>query len=251
MLILALDTASHLCAAALYDSAADRIAGKAVEDIGRGHAERLMAVIADALREADADYGAIARIAVTVGPGSFTGIRVAVATARGLSLALGVPAVGVTTLEAIAHSAHQEAAHSAHQEAAGREAGTGPRSPTLVAIDASRGELHCQLFANDAGGIDPLSPARALEPRQAAYVASLHHAALAGSGSDAIEAVLAEAGSAALPVLTRARAADISAVARIAAGRVPDGRPTPFYIRSPDAKTQEGFALPRKDKATA
>jgi hypothetical protein len=68
MLILALDTASHLCAAALYDSAADRIAGKAVEDIGRGHAERLMAVIADALREADADYGAIARIAVTVGP---------------------------------------------------------------------------------------------------------------------------------------------------------------------------------------
>ena len=102
MILLAIDTSSSGCFAAIHDSDSNVTLGFAGEDIGRGHAERLMAFVDAALDSAGVELSAIERIAVTIGPGSFTGIRVGVAAARGLSLALGVPAVGVSTLAAIA-----------------------------------------------------------------------------------------------------------------------------------------------------
>ena len=102
MILLAIDTASTLCAACIHDSAAGRELGRAVLDLGKGHAEHLMGVVHDAMAQAGVDFSALERIAVAVGPGSFTGIRVGVSAARGFAMALKIPAVGVTTLEAIA-----------------------------------------------------------------------------------------------------------------------------------------------------
>ena len=83
MIVLAIDTAGTGCYAALYDSDRDIVLGAAGDDIGRGHAERLMEFVDAALDAAGTDIKAVGRIAVTVGPGSFTGIRVGVAAARG------------------------------------------------------------------------------------------------------------------------------------------------------------------------
>src|SRR5690348_11165768 len=108
MILLAIDTAASLCAACVYDSAAGQELGREVIDIGKGHAERLIGVIDGALGQAGMTYKDLDRIGVSIGPGSFTGVRVGVATARGLALALGVPAVGVNTLEALAEEAHEK-----------------------------------------------------------------------------------------------------------------------------------------------
>ena len=105
MKLLAVDCAANLCSACVLDVTADREIGRSVADIGKGHAERLMTAIAEALQAADADYGDLDRLAVSVGPGSFTGVRVAVSAIRGLALALGLEATGVTTLDAIAAQA--------------------------------------------------------------------------------------------------------------------------------------------------
>ena len=88
MIVLAIDTASALCAACIYYSDAEKELGRTQLDLGKGHAEHLMTVIADALAQAGLDFGALDRIVIAVGPGSFTGVRVGVATARGLALAL-------------------------------------------------------------------------------------------------------------------------------------------------------------------
>ncbi len=94
MIVLALDTAGVDCAAALYDSETGRVLAEVCETIGKGHAERLMAMIDEALAASGLALADLDRVAVTVGPGSFTGIRVGVAAARGLALALGIEAVG-------------------------------------------------------------------------------------------------------------------------------------------------------------
>ncbi len=104
MIILALDTAGVDCAAAVYDSGRDTMLGEASDMIGKGHAEHLMGIVDRALNQAGVALSAVDRIAVTIGPGSFTGIRVGVAAARGFALSLGVPAVGITTLAVMAEA---------------------------------------------------------------------------------------------------------------------------------------------------
>jgi tRNA threonylcarbamoyl adenosine modification protein YeaZ len=96
MKVLAIDTSANLCAACVKDTGE---LGRAVRNLGKGHAEHLMAVIDEALSAAATTYAELELIAVAVGPGSFTGIRVGVAAARGLALALKIPSVAVTTLD--------------------------------------------------------------------------------------------------------------------------------------------------------
>jgi tRNA threonylcarbamoyl adenosine modification protein YeaZ len=226
MLTLAIDTAAEACAAAIYDSAGERALSAVSEDIGRGHAERLIAVIDACLAEAAVELSAVERIGVTVGPGSFTGIRVGVSAARGLALALKCPAVGVSTLEAIG---------------AANKPSSGP--PVLAVIDAKRGEVYAQLFGPDgkAAG-DPA----AIAPEIAAELAEQSGAALAGSGAR----IVAAKASQDLSIFSDAGSVDIAVVARLAAARRPPFEsPKPLYLRGADAKPQEGFALARKPVA--
>jgi len=214
MIVLAIDTAGTGCYAALYDSDKDTVLGAAGADIGRGHAERLMEFVDGALAAAGLDLPSVERIAVTVGPGSFTGIRVGVAAARGLALALGVAAVGVSSLAALA---------------AGRQAGT----PLLVAMDAKRDEVYWQAFAADGQALSPPALASLEEARG---IAAAHDGALAGSAAALLRAEAPQ----------ETDGVSIATVARLGAHLDPQGHlPRPLYLRGPDAKPQAGFAIRR------
>ena len=109
MIVLALDTAGETCAVALAKTGNGlSVLARRADAIGRGHAERLMPMIGEALAEAGLAYADLERIAVTTGPGSFTGTRIGVAVARGLALALGIRAVGVSVLDALIEAASED-----------------------------------------------------------------------------------------------------------------------------------------------
>ena len=223
MLILAIDTALDACSAALFDSDANRVVAVETEVIGKGHAERLMAMISAVMTKASVDFNALDKIGVTVGPGSFTGIRVGLATARGLALAAGKPVVGVSTLEAIA-----------------REASTD--KPFMVALDARRGELYTRLYDGNHSAIsDPqlLTIAEATTALTAALKPQVF-----GSGAP----LLAEAQpSATIQVLGLTAYPDIENVARITAVTAAQSEPPkPLYLRAPDAKPQTRGVVERR-----
>src|SRR5712664_1357097 len=102
MLILAIDTALDACAAGVLDTDAARLIALESQPMKRGHAEALMPLIARIIRQAGIAFADLDRIAVTTGPGSFTGLRVGLSAARGIALAANKPVVGVTTLTAYA-----------------------------------------------------------------------------------------------------------------------------------------------------
>lgn len=227
MLILAFDCATNLCAACVWDAEFGRERGRSVRDLGKGHAEHLMAVIGEALAAGQASLKQVGAIGVGVGPGSFTGIRVAVSAARGLALALGIPAAGVSTLEAIAAEARPLAADL--PVAAVQDGGQGLYQ--LGIYDKLGRSLHTPLVA--AGG-------------EAASMVKASEAMLAGPGAAPLAALT---GLDARLILPYRSAPDIATLARIVAarGRAPASPPAPLYLRAPDAKPQSGFVLPRRD----
>jgi tRNA threonylcarbamoyladenosine biosynthesis protein TsaB len=231
MIVLAIDTTSRACAAAVHDSGANRTLSSVTEEIGRGHAERLMDVIAQALREAGSDYSALGRVAACAGPGSFTGIRVGLASARGVALALSIPAVGICALEAL------------RAEAVAMDA-DGAKFAVLAAVKAGRGDIYARLFAAST----PASRAAPAFATQASQLRGL----VAGErrlllcGSAAREAAEALSGSCETRIVHEMDRAPIAMVARIGAAADPGiCPPEPIYVREPDARPQAGFAIPR------
>ncbi|MFK3777314.1 tRNA (adenosine(37)-N6)-threonylcarbamoyltransferase complex dimerization subunit type 1 TsaB [Agrobacterium sp. NPDC089420] len=222
MIVLALDTAGVDCSACVYDSASDNVLGDICETIGKGHAERLMAVTDAALRQAQLPLQKVERIAVTIGPGSFTGIRVGVAAARGFALSLGVDAVGVTTLETLG-------LHHLLDN---------PGRPVAVGLDAKRGEAYLQTFGAD--GL-PLREAALLSLEDAQKVIAGFSGDVIGSAAPLFAGLEAGSGPDHFPITSVARAA-----ARKPAGQP---KPAPLYLRGPDARPQTGFALARQGVA--
>ncbi|CAG0976235.1 MAG: tRNA (adenosine(37)-N6)-threonylcarbamoyltransferase complex dimerization subunit type 1 TsaB [Rhizobiaceae bacterium] len=224
MKLLAIDTAANLCAACVWDTEAGVERGRSVADLGKGHAEFLMTTIDEALAAAGCTYAGLGMLAVATGPGSFTGVRVGVATVRGLALALNIPAVGVSTLDAIA----REAAASC------------PGRRVLAAIDAGREELYVALYDELAKLIYGPVVTRM---QTALDIARQDLPVLAGSAARQIAARLAPLSPQFGPETTTA---DVATYARIAAERGPGPQPpVPLYLREPDAKPQAGFVLPR------
>ncbi len=104
MLILALDTATRVCSTALIDSSDGRLIAEYTQNIKKTHSQRLMPLIDNLIQDTSTSKCDLFAVAVAAGPGSFTGLRIGVSTARGLAQGLGVPAVGVSTLEALAYN---------------------------------------------------------------------------------------------------------------------------------------------------
>ncbi|WP_048645310.1 tRNA (adenosine(37)-N6)-threonylcarbamoyltransferase complex dimerization subunit type 1 TsaB [Nitratireductor soli] len=224
MRILAIDTAASLCAASIHDTAADTELGRSVLDLGKGHAEHVMAVIDAALGAAGCTYQALDAIAVCVGPGSFTGVRVGVAAARGLALALRIPAIGVSTLEALAAEARE----------------TFPERPVLVVLGQRREQLFAAGFGADG---DVLLEPASLSADDLANWARRENPVLCGSAAS----LVAEAGAMDFTMGAMDATADIATYARLAAAKGAGAeKPKPLYLRAPDAAPQQNFALPRK-----
>ncbi len=218
MIVLALDTAGVDCAAAIYDSGRNTVLGEASDMIGKGHAEHLMGIVDRALDQAGVALSDIDRLAVTIGPGSFTGIRVGVAAARGFALSLDIPAVGITTLEVMAAAQREKT----------------PGRAVLAAMDAKREEIYLQSFAADGAALDE---ARAVSIAEAQAFAADFDGEITGSATPILK-----------PDVTGeyANSFPISIVARLGAAANPNtGKPKPLYLRGPDAKPQAGYAIAR------
>ena len=213
MKLLALDTTCATCSVAVWDGTA--AVAHRVETMQRGHAEALMPMVEAVLAESGLGYAALDAIAVTRGPGTFTGLRIGLAAARGLALAAGLPLIGLTTLEVIAVAARR---HRANRFVS-------------VMIEARRGEVYSQTFAADGVAIDD---AAALAPEAALRRATAVDAVLAGDAAPRLAALTADVDVApgdGLPdaVVLAARAAEraLPRVGEIVA---------PLYLRPPDAK---------------
>ena len=224
VLTLAIDCSARFCSVALFDQGGNRILADASPDIGRGHAEQLPAVLQSVLAAAAVELSQIGRIGVTVGPGSFAGLRVGVAFARGLALALDVPVVGVGSLEAIALPSARE-----HGKA------------VMAVLDAKRDHVWAILVDADGKIADP---AAECSPEAAAALAFETGCMIIGSGAG----ILANINPSLQPhVLGDLAAPKIADVARLAAILDPAANQAePRYLRDADAKPQAGFVLPHQ-----
>jgi tRNA threonylcarbamoyladenosine biosynthesis protein TsaB len=217
MLILAIDTALDACAAAVLDTGSSQMIARESLAMKRGHAEALMPLIARVMKDAGLPFAALDRIAVTAGPGSFTGLRVGLSAARGIALAAGKPVVGLTTLSAYAAPVVSESGEQ----------------PVISAIDARHDQVYFQAVSGDGS---------TLIPPQVAPIAEMLAAwrfgppQLVGNAAQ----ILADRwpADAAPPFRVDAQAApDIAWVAWLGAAVSPSAAPArPFYLRAPDAK---------------
>jgi len=226
MRVLAIDTALGACAAAVFDSAQSTILAAESLPMTRGHAEALLPLLARVIDQSRLEFRDLDRIAVTVGPGSFTGVRVGISAARGLALASGRPAVGLSTFAAYA------APHVRLDEDVA----------TIAVIDARHGRVYMQAFGHT--GKTLLAP-RIATIRDAIRALRGGPARIVGSAADLIAEQLPPGEPA--PLLVQADPAPaIEWVARLgAAAEETSEPPRPLYLAEPDAKPQGAARLPR------
>jgi tRNA threonylcarbamoyladenosine biosynthesis protein TsaB len=226
MRILAMDTSCGAVSACVVDSGADEAIVRHSEPMERGHAEALAPLLERLMSGVEGGFATLDRIAATVGPGSFTGIRVGLATARAMGLALNIPVVGVSTLVAFAGPLLFE-----------------PGSGIIAAaIDARHGRVYLQLFESMGR---PLIPARIEGLREAVRAIGAGPVRIAGSGAHILALEAARAGLA-VETADGADFPDILAVARIGLAMDPrDCPPRPLYLKSPDAQPATGEGIAR------
>jgi tRNA threonylcarbamoyl adenosine modification protein YeaZ len=223
MLILAIDTALDACQAGVIEPP-DRIVAEETIEMTRGHAEALMPLLARMMDRAELSFSDLDRITVTVGPGSFTGLRVGIAAARGIALASGKPAIGVSTLAALA-------APYLWAE----------RLPVVAAIDARHDHIYFERVGQ--GGRVVMSPR--VMPLIEAVRGAKGAAIIVGSAAEAIARDWPE--GVAVPGLDRKSAPSLAAIARLGAAANPAyAVPKPLYLRPADARPQDSARLPRR-----
>lgn len=212
MKILSLDTAMAACSAAIIDTQVPQPLAAAFVPMERGHAEALPPMVAEVVKASGIGLHSIDRIVVTTGPGTFTGVRIGLAFARGLGMARGIPVIGIDTLSAI----------SANETA---------DVPLLVVADARNAEVYAAVLDADR------KLTRAPHVTSAAAAAAEVRSGTLVLGT-AAPAVIAASGA---QGLIHSRAGDVpvaSCFALLAMGVEPGAMPSPLYLRSADAKPQ-------------
>jgi tRNA threonylcarbamoyladenosine biosynthesis protein TsaB len=226
MRILAIDTSCAAASVAIVESGHIEPLAAESRVMARGHAEALAPMVEGAAQRVEGGLAGLDRIVVTTGPGSFTGIRIGLAMARAMGLALGVPVIGVSTLAALAAPLLSE-----------------PRPGVIAAaIDARHGLAYFQLF--EASG-RPLGPPRCDALRECVRGIGAGPALLTG---DAAALVATEALRAGLPydLGAAADAPDVVAVARMGLALDPAVNPArPLYVKPPDARPGQADPIAR------
>ena len=215
--ILAIDSATTGCSVCVWQNGV--VLAQDVKEMARGQAEVLIPMARDALRKAKIEAKALNAIAVTNGPGAFTGLRIGLAGARGLALSLNIPCVGITTLEALAH------ATTRHER----------QDRVVVAcVESKRADIYVQTFSTD---LEPLSEPLAVDgPALYVLLRDLGEVLLVGDAAARAHDMLA--GEDLKVTMSQAPALpDPALIARLAADRIEGAKtPQPLYLRPPDAK---------------
>ena len=220
MLILAIDTALDACAAAVLDTEAGQLIAQQSESMKRGHAEALMPLIGRVIKASGIGFANLDRIAVTTGPGSFTGLRVGISAARGIGLAAEKPVVGVTTLAAYAAPVVNQ----------------GGEHPVISAIDARHDHVYLQVVAGNGSPLIWPRVAPVAEALDAARFGAPH---LVGNAAAIVGERWPKDAQAPAGIDTQP-APDIAWVGWLGAAVTPGTAPArPFYLRAPDAKPQK------------
>ena len=227
MRVLAIDTALEACSAAVFDIERGGITASESLPMARGHAEAVMPLIARVMDLAGAEFADLDRVAVTTGPGSFTGLRVGISAARGIALAAGKPAIGLSTLAAFAAPliAEDDSTH------------------VVAAIDARHEQVYLQVFG--INGRTLVAP-RIATLREAARAAMTAPARIVGSAANQVVAAWPRGAEPPLAVEHRS-APDVGWIAHLGAAAAEGyGSPKPLYLRAPDAQPQDAARLPRR-----
>ncbi len=231
--LLALDAAGSACSAAVWRDGALR--ARRFEVMTRGQSERLVPMIEEVMREAGLTYEALDAVAVTRGPGGFTGVRIGLATARALALAWARPLIGLSNFEAVAFAVPES-------ERRGRV--------LAVLLDAKRSELYAQAFSED---LAPLTEAGALAPEALCRALPAGPLVLAGDAVDQAMPALRAAGREVLAAASPGHA-DAAYVAEAAAARplpAPGAPPPqPIYLRDPDVTLPKAAGPARAREAS-
>jgi tRNA threonylcarbamoyladenosine biosynthesis protein TsaB len=224
MKILSIDTAHGVCSVALAENG-KVIALKNEHEQAR-QAESLFIIIADILKENNVTYGDVGAVAVNIGPGSFTGVRIGMAAARGIALAAKIPVIGVTGFEALmAASLSLENVEN-----------------LLIAFDARRGQVYAKFYQNQSGGeellLDYQDVISLVEGRGGFHIA--------GDAASLLEPYLQE-NKLNYQIISGLQLPDAAIAAPVAFEKINSGNysanPAPLYIRPPDAKLPKQVLL--------
>jgi tRNA threonylcarbamoyladenosine biosynthesis protein TsaB len=225
MLILAIDTALDACAAAVLDSETGKLIAQESQSMKRGHAEALMPLIGRVVAASETAFTDLGRIAVTTGPGSFTGLRVGLSAARGIGLAANIPVVGVTTLAAYAAPIVSQ----------------NTEQTVVSAIDARHDHVYLQVVSGNGSALVRPCVIPIIEALEDWQYGVAH---LVGNAAGILAERWPANGVAPFNVDTQA-APDISWVGWLGAAVDPDtAKARPFYLRAPDAKPQMAHVAP-------
>ena len=226
MRILAIDTALDACSACVATDVYDDLLAEESMTLSRGHAEALLPLLERVVSRVEGGFESLDRVAVTVGPGSYTGLRVGLSAARAIGLATGIPVVGVTTLSALLAPL----------------LATNGEGLIAAAIDARHGSVYLQAMTIAEGIVVPPS---LVGLEEAAGLIGAGAVTLVGSGAPALAALVKARGIAA--VVADAGPPQIAWIASLGLLADPDqALARPLYLRGPDAAPQDHTRLARR-----